>query len=320
MRFYIARRPAVYESGAGIASKLNSFSVAEQLGRFVAFDNEKRREKRFPLEIEASNAEERPLRPRICAFCSARIAGFCVSAFLSPPCTSLIHTISRSAWCSSAYPRLLLPRALHHPLPRPSPVVRLLFYIKIRALKTRRYTKSTLAVTASFVFSFFPFFPFFPFPFHYLCISTLFLLDFANPRLDRRKILGCSRGKIVEPCATFVFQLGEVTIPSASRKLLITRRPNNLTLFEHTFTWLRSANFSSVALGESETYSSRCENEEFVRQKRPISDRSKRRCNNEIPDRDHNTRIFEKPSCYFSFLLILFQLFRFSIPFLRLLP
>lgn len=63
----------------------------------------------------------------------------------APPCTSSIHTISRSAWCSSAYPRVL--RRPLPPRPPASPpfhaLHHVLLYIKIRALKTRRYTKST---------------------------------------------------------------------------------------------------------------------------------------------------------------------------------
>ena len=64
------------------------------------------------------------------------------------PCTSSIHTISRLAWRSSASiscPPSVPPPLPPHPCIPPSlpPALRVPFYIKIRALKTRRYTKST---------------------------------------------------------------------------------------------------------------------------------------------------------------------------------
>lgn len=112
---------------------------------------EKRKAVRLEIESPRDRREQQPhaflsvLAPP--AFCSALASPVFVSP-RAPPCTSLIHTISRSACCSSACPSTpILAAPLRRRRPGLSPV-RVLFYIKIRALKTRRYTKSTPAPAA----------------------------------------------------------------------------------------------------------------------------------------------------------------------------
>lgn len=105
-----------------------------------------------PARPKGAAAARIPLRPRASSFLfRSRVAGFCVSA------RSSMHLLDSYNFTVG----LLLERLSLHPHPRlhPSPYpslplrpglspVRVLFYIKIRALKTRRYTKSTPAPAA----------------------------------------------------------------------------------------------------------------------------------------------------------------------------
>ena len=151
-------------------------------------------------------------------------------------------------------------RASRPRIPRPRSVF--LFYIKIRPLKTRRYTKSS------------PFSPL-PTPTALRKSAALFLLCFADPRFDpfarerererererkqssnyrsrdtivRRLEVGCSRERIVELRYDVCFSAREVTKPSPPRKLLITRRCNNSMPLRIHLPTARSGRYSGRGL------------------------------------------------------------------------